>query len=156
MDSTKTAWLILLAFFILFNLLWYLADGFAEWAKTGDPILVAIGYMLTNPEHLAIIFGMTTIKKIRGFIASLFVVSALDIASWAHFITRACVLPMDPSTYAGLDTIVFRFSLSILGYFPLCTYGLYVILCTLLLVVALEIAYPRSFVSLVKKAVGWK
>lgn len=154
MDTKKTAWLILLLSFIAFNLLWYFADDFAAWTKTGDPVLVAIGYLFTNPEHLAIIFIMANTKKVRGFIASLFVVTAFDIASWAHFITQSGALPAENSSYAGLDTIIYRFILSVLNSFPLGTYGLYVVLCTSLLIIALEIVYPRSFVSLVKRVIG--
>lgn len=151
MDSKGKALAILAVFTIIFYILWSYADAFAQWTKTGDIMSVAVGYMLTNPEHLAIIGFMAKTKGIRGFIASLFVVSAFDIASLAHFITQSGALPNEASSFAGLDTITYR---AFYPNFILGTFGLYVLLPTLLLVIAYEIVSPGTFTSLIKRGVG--
>lgn len=151
MDARNTAFAILIAMAILSYALWYYADGFAKWTMVGEPLVVTIVYLLTNPDHLAILAFMTKSKGARGALAGFFVISAFDIASWAHYITLSGALPGDPSSYVGLDTIIYKV---FYPNFPLGTFGLYVVLPVLLMVVAYEILFPRSFVSLIKRAVG--
>jgi len=146
--SSKEKAIGILVLIVLLSLLLYnYADSFAIWAKTGEPVAVSVAYLILTPAYILLLYLLVRTKGPRGFFASLFVITALDILSYPHYVPQAGTMPSDASSYVGLDTILWR---SVPNY-PLGTIGLYVLTPTLLLVIAYEIVAPGTFVSLVRK-----
>jgi len=150
MNPKQKALLVIGGIIVISIGLWWYADTFAEWMKTADPLTATIVYLLTNPDHVAVLGFMYVLKKWRGLLGGFFVIAAFDIMSWAHYITMSGAMPVEASSFVGMDTLFYR----AFQPFPLGTFGLYVVVPAILLIIALEIVYPKTFITLIKRTVG--
>jgi hypothetical protein len=142
--QTTATW-ILLIFSLACLAAWWLAPGITEWSKTAGVFESTIVYILTNPVYLAVFLYLSATYHLRGFLASLFVILAVDIQSLPHVVTDGA--NSDPSTFLFIDSIIAR-NLSM----PL--WVLYTVVPIGLMVMAYEITAPGTFVRVVKRYVG--
>lgn len=150
MKSKETAIIILAVIVAVSFILYSYADSFATWSRTGDSITVSIAYLLLTPAYVLMLVLLAKTKGARGFIAGLLIIVSFDILSYPHYITQSGVLPSEASSYVGLDTILYR----TFPNYPLGTLGLYILTPAFLLIIAYEIVFPSTFVSLVKRGAG--
>jgi len=148
MKFKETAIIILAVIVAASFILYSYADQFATWSKQGDPLSVSVAYLLLTPAYILMLILLAKTKGVRGFLAGLLIIVSFDILSFPHYITQTGTLPTEASSYVGLDTIIYR----TWQPFPLGTLGIYVIVPTILLVIAYEIVSPGTWVTLVKKA----
>ena len=149
MSSKQKAIFVLAAILVGAFLFYNFADQFATWCRTGDTISVAVAYLLLTPLDVLLLILMFKTKGIRGFIAGLFILIALDMISFPHYIPQSGAMPQDASSYVGMDSILYR----AFPNYPLGTIGLYILTPAILLIIAFEIVYPSTFISLVRKGV---
>jgi hypothetical protein len=144
-NPQTTATIILIIFSIVTLISWYIAPGITEWSKTAGPVESTLTYILVNPVYLVLIVYLSRRYSVRGFIASLFIVLALDIQSLPHVVTDG--VATDPNLLLFSDSIIHRF----LGV-PKDI--LYTVVPIGLVVGAYEIVAPGTFVGIFKRYVG--
>lgn len=150
MSSKEIAIVILAVILVVSFILYYYADDFASWSRTGDFASVSVAYLLLTPAYILMLILLAKTKGIRGFLSGLFIIIAFDILSFPHYITQDGTLSQEAAGYIGFDTILYR---TFTGY-PLGALGLYVLTPAILLIIAYEIVYTGTFVSLVKRGAG--
>lgn len=123
---------------------WY-APNLTEWGKTSGLIESVIIYIIINPVYIGAIGFLSSKYHLRGFIASLFTIVALDIQSLPHVVVDG--VTQDPTTYLFLDSIFYR-------NFGVGLFVLYVILPISLMIIAYELVSPGAFVKTVRRYSG--
>ncbi len=132
---------------LLFSLaFWFYSDAINSWFQTADATIAIIAYLFTQPAYLGIVGAMAYVKKLRGLLASLVLVLALDIMTPPHFVSMAGELPQSALSFVQPEVQLIRIA-------PwLGSFGLYVALPMVLFGIALWILLPEMFV----KSIGSK
>jgi hypothetical protein len=143
-NPQHTATIILIIFSIACVVSYLISPGLMEWSKTAGTFESIIVYVLTNPIYLGVFVFLTQQYQIRGTIASILVILALDIQSLPEVVLDGVI---SPNTYLFIDSIIFR-------NYPMPLWILYIVLPITLMAAAYAITAPGTFVKTVKRFVG--
>lgn len=146
MRSNQDTALVVIGLVSLLSFFFYTySDGITNYAKESDPWREMFVCILTNPVYIGLIVYMANRYQLRGLVSSFLIIIALDIQSLPHVVPNSGALPTDAASYLYMDTVFYRLA-------PwMGTFGLYVVLPTLLLVGAYYVVSPKTFVTQFKR-----
>ena len=137
---------LIVGIFVLTTILAYVyAPDIVKWSQTAGFFESTAIYILTNPVYLVLVLYLSHKFHIKGLLASLLVVLALDIQSLPHVVTDG--INTDPATFLFIDSIIFR-------YFHVNLFVLYVVIPIGLMILASEVVSKGMFVRIVRRYIG--
>jgi uncharacterized membrane protein len=103
--------IILIASFVLFNILWFIGDAYTQWTYTANPWLVLLVYLFANPSNWVMTYLLFEKYHVIGIISGVLIAITSDIVSLPHVISKIGVIPVDP-TLASFNDYSFYVGLS--------------------------------------------
>lgn len=143
---------IIIGFIAMSIIYWVFSDAISAWSTSANGLAIIFAYFLSNPVYLFLIISMSAWKQLKGFLSSLIIVLAFDIASLPHYIKLAGALPSDASSFFSVEMAIFKTSHIFASYIG--TFIIYVLIPILLMILALEIVGIKTFSKLVERHGG--
>lgn len=145
--------LIIIAIVIVSSFIfWIVSDSISNWGKIANPWLGMLVYTILNPVNWFILYFLIKKYGFRGLLSGFIIAIIIDIFSLPHSIMFMGGLPSDAPLFLYSDTTFYHgLILPIFGAGWLGVFMLYVILPTILIVIAALIVQPKTFVTIFKK-----